>query len=57
MFYMSYTSWGGGVNNVAVAVDGTTGEFSCSLVDMKHAVRALKAKLARRRKNATYATM
>ncbi len=48
MIGVHYESYGGGKNNVAVATDSKTGEFSTSLVSKENALRALKRKLTRR---------
>lgn len=50
MIAISYESHGGGVNNIAVATDWRTGEFSTSSISKEHAARALKRKMARRHK-------
>ena len=50
MIVISYESHGGGVNNIAVATDWRTGEFSTSSISKEHAARALKRKMKRRNK-------
>lgn len=49
MIAISYENYQGGVNNLVVATDWRTREFSTSLISREHASRALKRKLARRR--------
>ena len=48
--FIFYQSYGGGTNNLAIALDAKTGEFSTSLIDKDHAIRALRKKLLRRDK-------
>lgn len=50
MIAISYESHGGGINNIVVATDWRTGEFSTSSISKEHAARALKRKMARRHK-------
>lgn len=53
MIVTTYESYRGGTNNVAVAIDSKTGEFSTSLKSKDHARRALMKKLARRGRKET----
>lgn len=50
MIYTYYASVKGGVNNLAVALDGVTGETSSSLVSKDHAEKALRRKISRMNK-------
>ena len=40
-----YVCHKGGINNVAIALDSDSGEFSASTRDKKHAMKALNRKL------------
>ncbi len=50
MTLIHYENHRGGVNNLVVATDWATGEFSTSLISKEHAAIALKRKMARLRR-------
>ena len=55
MIGVHYMSVNGGTNNLAIATDTKTGETSTSFISKEHALRALKRRLAQRKREETKA--